>query len=72
MTTQIGKIYAVQCGDDSRYYKTVRIVRNAMTGNLQSQISNPVYGEIPPNIPIMPELMRNRLMSMNNSLPFNA
>ena len=41
-------------------------------GKLESKISNPVYGEIPPDMPIMPELMRSRLMSMNNALPFNA
>ena len=50
--------------------KTIRISKNPFTGNLQTNISNPVYGEIPPNIPIMNELMRSRLMSMNNALPY--
>ena len=72
MATQIGKVYAVKCPDDSRYYKTIYVSRNPFTGNLESKISNPVYGEIPPDMPIMPELMRSRLMSMNNALPFNA
>ena len=70
--TQIGKVYAVKCPDDSRWYKTIAISRTPFTGNLESKISNPVCGEIPPNLEIMPELMRNRLMSMNNALPFNA
>ena len=72
MATQIGKVYAVKCPDDSRYYKTILVSRNPFTGNLESKISNPVYGEIPPDMPIMPELMSTRLMSMNNALPFNT
>ena len=70
MATQIGKEYAVKCPDNNRYYKTILVSRNPFTGNLETKISNPVYGEIPPNIPIMNELMRSRLMSMNNTLPY--
>ena len=55
MATQIGKVYAVKCPDDSRYYKTILVSRNPFTGNLESKISNPVYGEIPSDMPIMPE-----------------
>ena len=70
MATQIGKEYAVKCPDNNRYYKTILVSRNPFTGNLETKISNHVYGEIPPNIPIMDELMRSRLMSMNNALPY--
>ena len=55
MATQIGKEYAVKCPDNNRYYNTILVSRNPFTGNLETKISNPVYGEIPPNIPIMHE-----------------
>ena len=70
MATQIGKEYAVKCPDNDSYYKTIRISKNPFTGNLQTNISNPVCGEIPDGIPIMHELMRHKLMSMNNALPY--
>ena len=70
MESQIGKYYFVRCSDNSNYFKTVRVVRNLMTGNLQTQMSNPVYGEPPEGIPEMPPLMRQRLQSCNNSLPY--
>ena len=69
MATQIGKVYAVKCPDNDSYYKTI-MSQNPFTGNLQSRVSNPIYGEIPDGIPIMHELMRSKLMSMNNVLPF--
>ena len=47
MESQIGKIYSHQCEDDSNYYRTVRISRNFATGNIQTNVSNPIYGEIP-------------------------
>ena len=68
--TQIGKVYAVKCPDDNRYHKTIHVNQNPFTGNLQSRVSNPIFGEIPDGIPIMHELMRSKLMSMNNVLPF--
>ena len=70
METQVNKIYFVKCPDNSDWYRTVRLQRNPMTGNLQSQLSNPVYGN-PENlgIPEIPPLMRTKLMSLNNSLP---
>ena len=45
MDSNIGKFYFVRCGDNPNYFKTIRVVRNLMTGNLQTQMSNPVYGE---------------------------
>ena len=73
MESNIGKIYFVRCGDNPNYYKTVRIVRNLMTGNLQTQMSNPVYGDPESlGLPEMPPLMRTKLQSCNNSLPYTS
>ena len=70
MDSQIGKIYAHQCEDDSNYYRTVRISRNFATGHLQTNVSNPIYGEIPDGLDPLPPLMRNKLLSCNNVLPY--
>ena len=70
MESEIGKIYFVMCPDDSRYYRTVRIHRNPLTGNNQTQLSNPVMGVPPDGMKEIPGLMRNKLMSMNNALPY--
>ena len=70
MTSQIGKIYAHQCEDDSNYYRTIRIHRNIFTGNLERQVSNPIYGEIPDGLEPMPPLMKTRLMSCSNMTPY--
>ena len=80
MESQIGKLYFVRCGDNPNYFKTVRVVRNLMTGNLmtqmtgnlQTQMSNPVYGEPPDGVPEMPPLMRQRLQSCNNAMPYTS
>ena len=68
----IGKEFYVKCPDDSRYFRTVYLKRNPMTGNMQTQMSNPVYGEPPDGIPELPELMKTKLMSCSNSLPYTS
>ena len=40
-----------------------------MTGNTQSQLSNPVMGVPPDGMQEIPPLMRTKLQSMNNALP---
>ena len=70
MESQIGKIYSHQCEDDRNYYRTVRISRNFATGNLQTNVSNPIYGEIPDGLDPLPPLMRTKLLSCNNALPY--
>ena len=72
MDTQIGKIYFVKCPNDSRYYRTVRIHRNPFTGNNQTQVSNEIMGTPPDGMQEIPPLMRNKLMSMNNVLPYTS
>ncbi len=70
MDSNIGKLYFVRCGDNPNYFKTIRVVRNLMTGNLQTQMSNPVYREPPDGVPEMPLLMKQRLQSCNNAIPY--
>ena len=70
MESQIGKIYFSYCPDNKDYYRTIRILKNYLNGGLQSQISNPVYGNPPPDMPEIPPLMRSKLLSINNSMPY--
>ena len=72
--TQVNKIYYSICPDNDNYYRTIRLHKNPFTGNLQSQVSNPVVGgkaqaESLGFAPI-PPLMRQRLQSCNNALPY--
>ncbi|MDC3046676.1 hypothetical protein OA165_00100 [Prochlorococcus sp. AH-736-A21] len=72
--TQINKIYYSICSDNENYYRTIRIHRNPFTGNLTSQVSNPVIGgkEQAESLGFepIPPLMRQRLQSCNNALPY--
>ena len=43
--TQVGNIYYSICPDNDNYYRTIRLHRNPLTGNIESQVSNPVYGD---------------------------
>ena len=69
-SSQIGKIYYSICDDNSNYFRTIRIARNPFTGNLQTQVSNITAGSPPPDMEQIPPLMKTKLMSMNNALPY--
>ena len=72
--TQVNKIYYSVCPDNDNYYRTIRLHKNPFTGNLQRQVSNPVVGgkEQAESLGLepIPPLMRQRLQSCNNSLPY--
>ena len=72
--TQVNKIYYSICPDNENYYRTIRLHKNPFTGNLQSQVSNPVVGgkEQAESLGLEPihPLMRQRLQSCNNALPY--
>ena len=68
--SQIGKIYYSICDDNSNYFRTIRIARNPFTGNLQTQVSNVTARSPPPEMEPIPPLMKTKLMSMNNALPY--
>ena len=72
MATQIGKIYYSICEDDPRYFRTIRIQRNALTGNLQTQVSGITPGSPPSDMDEIPPLMKTKLMSCNNVLPYST
>ena len=44
------EVYAVRCQDDDRYWRSVMIKRNNLSGKFQTLISNSVYGEPPPGM----------------------
>ena len=69
--SQIGKIYFTRCPDDKRYFRTIRIANNPWTGALQPQITNPIMGEPPPELPEIPKLMLSRLMRMQQMTAFH-
>lgn len=60
----IGKVYYHKCEDDTRYYRTIRLHFNPFSNSIQKQVSNPVYGEVPPGMEAMPP----RLMSGLNGM----
>ena len=60
----IGKIYYQRCPDDKRYFRTIRIAHNPFINANVPQISNPVMGEPPPELPEIPKMMLSRLMRM--------
>ena len=69
--TQVNKVYYSICPDNENYYRTIRLHRNPLTGNIESQVSNPVAGN-PESTGLdpIPPLMRSKLQSCNNALPY--
>ena len=69
--TQINKVYYSICPDNENYYRTIRLHRNPFTGNIESQVSNVVFGD-PESTGLdpIPPLMRSKLQSCNNALPY--
>ena len=69
--TQVNKVYYSICPDNEKYYRTIRLHRNPLTGNIESQVSNPVMGN-PESTGLdpIPPLMRSKLQSCNNALPY--
>ena len=60
------EVYAVRCSDDDRYFKTVMIKRNDLTGKFQTFISNVVPGDPPPDMPeISSEQVFKQMREMN-------
>ena len=69
--TQVNKVYYSICPDNEKYYRTIRLHRNPLTGNIESQVSNPVYGDVKSTgLDPIPPLMRSKLQSCNNALPY--
>tara|TARA_Y100001963_G_C6703862_1_gene410904 strand:+ start:641 stop:895 length:255 start_codon:yes stop_codon:yes gene_type:complete len=68
--SQIGKMYYSICPDNNKYFRSIRLARNFATGNIQPQISNPIYGTPPAELEPIPETMRTKLMSCSNMLPY--
>ena len=69
--TQVNKVYYSICPDNENYYRTIRLHRNPLTGNIESQVSNVVFGD-PESTGLdpIPPLMRSKLQSCNNALPY--
>ena len=60
------EVYAVRCSDDDRYFKTVMIKRNDLTGKFQTFISNVVAGDPPPGMSeVSQEVVFKQMREMN-------
>ena len=60
------EVYAVRCSDDDRYFKTVMIKRNDLTGKFQTFISNVCPGDPPPDMPeVSSEQVFKQMREMN-------
>ena len=69
--TQVNKVYYSICPDNDNYYRTIRLHRNPLTGNIESQVSNVIFGEAKSTgLDPIPPLMRSKLQSCNNALPY--
>ena len=68
--SQVGKIYWSRCEDNPNYFRTIYLHRNIFTGNIEPKVSNITPGTPPSGMEEIPPLMKNRLMSMNNALPY--
>jgi hypothetical protein len=60
----IGKVYYHRCEDDKNYYRTIRLHFNPFSNSIQKQVSNPVYGEVPPGMEAMPPRLMGGLNGM--------
>ena len=61
-----GEVYSVRCPDSTRYYRTVMLKRNDLTGKFQVFISNPVYGDTPPGMDeVTQEVVFKQMREMN-------
>ena len=68
--SQIGQIYYHRCEDDPNYYRTIRVVHSPFANTLKPHVSNVIYGTPPPDMKPIPPLMRTKLMSCSNALPY--
>ena len=71
LNKHVGKIYYHLCPDDKRFFRTIRIHHNPFTNSTQPQVSNPVYGNPPPELEEIPPLMLQRLMTMKLSSAYS-
>ena len=68
-TSLIGNTYYKTCPDDSTAYRTIRVARNFATGNIQTYVSNQVWGN-PESLGLEPLPPHIKVNSCNNVLPY--
>ena len=73
-----GVVYAMRCPDQPEdYYRTIYLKTNPLTGDLQTLVSNAVYGSTPPGMDeVSPEQVtkqqRDRNFTNLNAFPFRG
>lgn len=75
LTTRLkaNEVYAVRCQDDNRYWKSVMLKKNDLSGKFQVLISNAVYGDPGPGIQEVPqEQVFKQMREMNAGMVTGA
>ena len=65
---KVGGSYAVVCEDNPNYYRVVFLKQNPLTGSVQSMVSNPTMGVIPPNFQVTTQAQLFRFLNNNQNL----
>ena len=66
---KVNDVYAVKCPDDDMYFRSVMIKKNPMTSGFQVLITNPIYGDVPPQMTLVSqEHLYKQMRDMNASL----
>ena len=74
---KVNDVYAVKCPDDDRYFRSVMIKKNPMSSGFQVLITNPVYGDVPPQMTLVSQehlykQMRDKNASLVNTQSLQA
>ena len=60
------EVYAVIAQDDDRYFRTITMKPNQLTNGFSLMVSNPVYGDPPPQMPeVSQEQVFKQMRDMN-------
>ena len=66
---KLNDVYAVKCPDDDRCCRSVMVKKNTMSSGFQVLITNPVYGDVPPQMPLISqENLYKQVREMNANL----
>ena len=65
---KVGNSYAIVCEDNPDYYRVVFLKQNFMTGSIQSMVSNPTAGVVPPNFQVVSQAQLFQFLNKNQNL----
>ena len=66
---KLNDVYAVKCPDNEDYFRSVMVKKNPMTSGFQVLITNPVFGNVPPQMTLISqENLYKQVREMNANL----